>query len=519
MGSAYFDAHSLWQRSEKPLFQSLNHNLRVHTCVIGAGVAGLTVAYELLKAGQQVAVLDRERLGLGETGLTSAHLSNALDEGYLNLRRMHGIEGARLAADSHTQAINYIERVQREEGIACDFERVDGFLFLGGTQTVGDLQLELDAARAAGLSHVQFLQNAPSRLFATGPCLHYPDQAQFHPLKYLDGLANSVVKMGGMIFTHSEASEVFGGHYAYVKTRQGHKIEAEAIVVATNVPINNWVAVHTKIPAYRSYVIGMTVPQNRADGSLYWDTESPYHYVRLVKDPTTGEDLVLIGGEDHRVGQGIEPELHFGRLEQWARGRLELDTRVVTRWSGQIIEPIDGLAYIGRNPGDEQNVFIATGDSGHGLTHGTIAGLLLRDLILRRDNPWAKLYDPARLYFRSLTNYVKEAAQSTAPYTEWLSEGDVTSIDQIEAGEGGVIREGLRKSAVFKDERGRVHRCSAVCTHLGGIVRWNSAEKTWDCPCHGSRFDCYGEVLNGPANTPLVELDDPMPTSTETLSI
>ncbi|MGZ3723216.1 MAG: FAD-dependent oxidoreductase [Bdellovibrionales bacterium] len=518
MGSAYFDAHSLWQRSEKPLYQSLNQNIRAHTCVIGAGIAGLTVAYELLRAGQQVVILDRERLGLGETGLSSAHLSNALDEGYLKLQNLHGKEGASLAADSHTQAISYIENLQWALEIDCDFERVNGYLFLGQNQTFHDLQKERDAAREAGLSDVRLVQSAPSRLFETGPCLHYPDQAQFHPLKYLDGLAQAIVELGGKIYTHTEAVEVYGGHYAHVKTRNGNKIEADSIVVATNVPMNNLVAVQTKIPAYRSYVIGLPVPPERVDQSLFWDTADPYHYLRFVKDPTTQEDILLVGGEDHRVGQGIDPEKHFTNLELWAHRRLDIESRIVTRWSGQIIEPVDGLAYIGRNPADEYNVYIATGDSGHGLTHGTIAGILLRDMILGVENPWQKVYDPSRLYFRSLTHYIKEAATSTAPYADWLSEGDVNSAEEITKGEGAILRNGISKVAVYKDEVGRLHTCSAVCPHLGGLVRWNSAEKTWDCPCHGSRFDRFGEVLNGPAVSALSEIGEPIPPSSEPIA-
>lgn len=518
MGSAYFDAHSLWQRSEKPLFQSLNGNIRAHTCIIGAGIAGLTVAYELLRAGQRVVILDRERLGLGETGLTSAHLSNALDEGYAKLHYLHGREGARLAADSHTQAIDYIQNMVMEEEIDCDFERVNGYLFLDPDHDFKYLQREHEAIRDAGISGVRLLDNAPSALFKSGLCLHYPNQAQFHPLRYLDGLAQAVRDLGGKIFTHSEAVEIYGGHYAYVKTRQGYKVEADSIVVTTNVPINNWVTVHTKIPAYRSYLIGIPVPPERVDKALYWDTADPYHYMRFVKDPTTMEDILLVGGEDHRVGHGIDPEQHFLNLHAWIRSRLDLDARAVTRWSGQIIEPVDGLAYIGRNPGDEHNVYIATGDSGHGLTHGTIAGILVRDLILNIPNPWQILYDPSRLYFRSLAQYMKDAAVSTAPYADWLSNGDVNSVDEIENGEGAVMRTGLTKTAIYKDEMGRVHSCSAVCTHLGGIVHWNSAEKSWDCPCHGSRFDRFGEVLNGPATKPLTEVDDPRPSPTESVS-
>ena len=518
MGSAYYDAHSLWQRTDKPLYKSLTGNLRADVCIVGAGIAGLTVAYELLKNDVKVAIFDRERLGLGETGLTSAHLSSALDDGYHSLQKMHGFEGARLAAESHTRAIDYIEHLQLAENIACEFEGVNGYLFLGPDQSVEDLIRERKAAHQSGLSEVRMLERASSPLFDTGPCLVYPRQAQFHPLRYLDGLAEAVIRLGGQIFTHSEVVEVFNGRYSHVKTSQGYKVEAENIVVATNAPINNLVAIHTKNPAFRSYIVGVVVPPERAERALFWDTAHPYHYLRFVRDPATGEDILLVGGEDHRTGQDIDPEVHFTKLHSWISTRLGIDTRIVTRWSGQILEPVDGLAYIGRNPGD-QNVFIATGDSGHGLTHGTIAGMLIRDLILKRTNPWQSLYDPSRLHFRSLGTYVKAATQSTMPYSDWLSDGDVESPAQIEKGEGAVIREGFRRTAVYKDEVGRLHSCSAVCTHLGGIVRWNSAEKTWDCPCHGSRFDRFGEVVNGPANHALHEVTDSAQTGQESVSL
>jgi glycine/D-amino acid oxidase-like deaminating enzyme/nitrite reductase/ring-hydroxylating ferredoxin subunit len=509
MGSAYYDAHSLWQRIDKPLFTALNSDIQADTCVIGAGIAGLSVAYELLLAGQSVAVLDRERLGLGETGLTSAHLSNALDDGYKAIQHLHGQGGARLAAESHTMAIDRIERIQSNEGIECEFKRLPGYLFLSPDRTLKDLTDELEAARSAGLKEVVLQSGAGGDLFETGPCLVFPRQAQIHPIRYLDGLADAVVRLGGRIFTHSEAVEIRGGPSAFVKTSQGLKVSCGAIVMATNVPINNWFSIHNKNAAFRSYVIGVLAPLGRVEPALFWDMAHPYHYLRFVTDPANGEDILLIGGEDHRTGHDSDPELHFSNLHAWARDRLGLDTRLVTRWSGQILEPVDGLAYIGRNPGDEENVFIATGDSGHGLTHGMIAGLLLRDLILNRENPWSTLYDPSRLHFRSLPAFMKDLAQSTVPYSDWLSTGDVRTVHEIEPGEGAILREGLRKIAVYKDDMGRLYSCSAVCKHLGGIVRWNSAEKTWDCPCHGSRYDRFGTVVNGPAVTDLDQVPSP----------
>lgn len=515
MGSAYFDAHSLWQQSEKPLFTALAENTKTDVCIVGAGISGLSAAYTLCKAGKSVIVVDRERLGLGETGLTSAHLSNALDEGYQELIRLHGSEGAKLAAESHAKAIDMIEQICREEDIDCDFKRVDGYLFLDPKHDVKYLMRELEAAHASGLSQVKLLPRAPVPLFDSGPCLLYPRQAQFHPIKYLVGLADAVIKMGGRILTHTEATEIVGGKEAHIMTSQGFRVNCDHVIVATNTPVNNRVAIHTKNPAYRSYVIGMPVPAEKAQDVLLWDTADPYHYIRFVKDPATGEDLVIAGGEDHRTGQDADPEVHFEKLRKWVETHLDIHARVTTRWSGQINEPVDGMAYIGRNPSDEKNVYIVTGDSGHGLTHGMIAGILLRDLIEGRENSWEKLYDPSRLYARSLGTYLSETVQSSLPYTDWLSGSDVSSADKIEAGEGAVIRDGLSKIAVYKDEMNRLHCVSAVCPHLGGVVRWNGAEKTWDCPCHGSRFDRFGQVLNGPAVSELAPVGDPKVTAEE----
>ena len=510
MGSAYFDAHSLWQQVEKPLFTAVSENFRTDVVVVGGGIAGLTTAYLLAKEGKSVTVLDRERLGLGETGLTSAHLSNALDDRYTELQRLHGFEGARLAAESHTAAIDLIEKIQAEEAIECEFKRVDGYWFLDAGGDVNMLMRELNASHQAGLTSVTILPKSPAPFFDSGPCLLYPNQAQFHPMKYIDGLAYALKKMGVKVLTHSEVTEIKGGRYAYVKTSQGFKIDCDDIVVATNVPINNKVSIHTKTAAYRSYLVGVIVPPEVVYEALYWDTADPYHYVRFVKDPNTFEDILLVGGEDHRTGQDVHQEHHFESLRRWIEDRFGIHNRVITRWSGQIMEPVDGLAYIGHNPADDENVYIITGDSGHGLTHGTLGGILLRDLIMGRKNSWAELYNPSRFHFRSLGTYMREATQSTVPYGDWLSDGDVDTVQKIEAGEGAVIRDGLRKVAVYKDEMNRTHCFSAVCTHLGGIVRWNSAEKTWDCPCHGSRFDRFGQVVNGPAVSELTPTSDPL---------
>ena len=509
MDSFEKESHSIWQDRDKAFSPPLACDLTTDICIVGAGISGLTTAYLLLKEGKEVVVIDRERIGFNQTGLTSAHLSNALDEGFVDLKKRHGVEGMKKAAESHTQAIDQIESIIREESIECDFERVDGYLFLGPDQSPDDLHEELETAHLAGLTQVELLPNAPFDLFNTGPCLQYPRQAQFHPLKYILGLTSAIQRLGGQIFSSTTAQDVKGGYPAKVTTTHGFQINCDAVVVATNVPINNRLILQTKIAAYRSYVIGLKVPRGTLPQALLWDTEDPYHYVRVVKDPDSTDDILLVGGEDHRTGQEPKPQERFEKLLQWAQERLHVEPRVAFHWSGQIIEPMDGLAFIGRNPGDEENIFIVTGDSGHGLTHGTIAGLLLRDLILERENPWTTLYSPARINLRGLNTFIKETVHSTSPYSDWVKPGDVSSLEEIKPHEGAVIREGLKKVAAYRDHSGALHKFSAVCPHLGGIVRWNSSEKTWDCPCHGSRFDKMGEVLNGPAANGLTKVEDP----------
>jgi glycine/D-amino acid oxidase-like deaminating enzyme/nitrite reductase/ring-hydroxylating ferredoxin subunit len=434
------------------------------------------------------------------TARTTAHLTNALDDRFYELERLFGEEGSRLAAESHTAAIDRVEEIVRAEGIDCEFERVDGYLFIPPHGILKVLDDELPAAHRAGLVNVRRLERAPLKSFDTGPCLHFPHQAQFHPLKYLTGLAEAIKRAGGHIFIGAHAAEIEEGR---VRTANGYAVVADAIVVATNCPVNDLVAMHTKQAPYTTYVIGAHVKSGSIPSILLWDApqdlSEPYHYVRLEKGKDY--DILIVGGEDHKTGQKHDGSQRFGKLEQWTRNRFPIE-EIEFRWSGQVMEPVDSLAFIGRNPGDEK-IFIATGDSGMGMTHGTIAGMLLTDLITEETNPWADLYDPSRKTISAAKDFVKENLNVAAQYTDVLTGGEVDSVDDIELGQGAVVRSGLTKVAVYRDDDGAVHSMSAVCVHLGCIVTWNGVEKTWDCPCHGSRFDALGVVINGPANSDL----------------
>ncbi|HEX2068615.1 MAG TPA: FAD-dependent oxidoreductase [Actinomycetota bacterium] len=483
---------SLWMLSEQLRTPPpLREDLRTDVCVIGAGIAGVTTAYLLAKAGKRVVVLDDGPLGGGETGRTTAHLSNALDDRYHVLERLHGSEGARLAAASHGAAIDRVEAIVREESIDCDFRRLDGYLFVPPGDSIDILEAELEAARRAGLVEVALIPRAPLQSFDTGPCLRFPRQGQFHPLSYLNGVIAALERMGGRAYGDTHVTGVEAGPPAQVATESKRTVTADFVVCATNTPVIDWLVIHSKQAAYRTYVIGGPI-SGEIPTALFWDTADPYHYVRLAGD------ILIVGGEDHKTGQEDDGQDRFGLLERWTKDRFPIRS-VEFRWSGQVMEPVDALGYIGRNPGDKAHVFVATGDSGHGMTHGTIAGILISDLILGRSNEWEKLYDPSRKSLKSTGEYLKVNLNVAKQYTDYVTPGEVRSEDKIRPGQGAIVRHGLKKLAVYRDESGALHRVSAVCTHLGCIVHWNSLERSWDCPCHGSRFGIEGKVLNGPA--------------------
>jgi glycine/D-amino acid oxidase-like deaminating enzyme/nitrite reductase/ring-hydroxylating ferredoxin subunit len=500
----------------------------VDVAIIGGGIAGLTTAYLLSKSGNKVVVIEDGYIGSGETGRTTAHITHALDDRYYNLEQKHGLDGARNAADSHTAAINLIESTVKEENINCDLERLDGFLFLDPTDRKESLNKELEATHRAGITTTEIVEKAPPQSFDTGPCIRFPNQAQFQPLKYLRGLYNSLSSNKVQIFTETHAQKVNSDN---IETADGYTVKTRNIVIATNAPIIDKTSkIYDKQDAYRTYVIGARIKKGAVPTALYWDTGNqnsenlvaPYHYVRIQKmdnDDNKNYDLLIVGGEDHQTGNISSPEdieKRYSELESWTRDRFPIE-EIEYKWSGQVMEPQDSIAFIGHNPGDNgNNIYIATGDSGNGITHGTIAGILLTDLILGKSNPWTALYDPSRMprqnpgakFEEGREAQFQEAEKSSNQYNQENdkkspSEGEekAASIESLTEIQGMVLEE--KKIAVYKDHKGHLHTYSAVCTHLGCIVTWNNSEKSFDCPCHGSRFSPTGNVINGPANTPL----------------
>jgi glycine/D-amino acid oxidase-like deaminating enzyme/nitrite reductase/ring-hydroxylating ferredoxin subunit len=487
---------------------ALDHNKTCDVCVVGAGIAGLSVAYLLAKAGKKVVVLDDGPVASGQTHLTTAHLANEIDDRYTEIKRIHGADGARLAAESHSSAIDLIEAICRDEKIKCDFQRVDGYLFRAPEHSQQVLEDEYQAALETGIVQVSWADGLPISGFLSDRCLRFAQQGQFHPLKYLAGLCEAIKRFGGELHCHTHVKSIKGGSDAHVETEAGLKVNAKAVVVATNTPVNDMFAIHTKQAPYRSYVVALRVPKGTVPPALYWDTLDPYHYVRVQRnDDDNTSDVLIVGGEDHKSGQADDESQRYDHLEAWTRERFSQAGEVLFRWSGQVMETMDGLAFIGRNPGDKENVYIATGDSGMGMTHGVIAGMLISDLILGKENPWAKLYDPSRTPVGAVGDFAKENLNVAAQYAAWVTPGEVKDEKEIANGCGAVMWNGMHKVACYRDDKGNLTKMTAVCPHLQCIVDWNDASKTWDCPCHGSIFAPDGKVLNGPANVDLKKVE------------
>jgi glycine/D-amino acid oxidase-like deaminating enzyme/nitrite reductase/ring-hydroxylating ferredoxin subunit len=499
-------SRSFWM-VDGPLIEApkLTQDVECDVVVIGSGIAGLSTAYELSRFGKSVIVIDRGQIGRGMTSRTTAHLATELDDFYSELIGVRGEEEARLYYDSQVAAVNRIEAICRDEGIDADFARLDGYLFAAQETDRSDLEKEFDACARLGVE-VEWAERAPVPGIDTGAALRFPNQARMHPMKYLAGLARAIQARGGRLFAETVhvADEEQEGRVV-VTTEVGPVIRAGAAVFATNSPTNDKVAIHPKQLPDRTYAIAGPVLKGSVADALVWDTEEAYHYVR-IQPLGADADLLIVGGGDHRSGECEDIEARIAGLEQWAREHYPSLKAIDYRWSGQVMEPIDFMPYSGRNPGNE-NIYIHTGDSGMGITNGVAGSLTILPLILGEDSRYAPILAPDRKSASSsaAAEFVRGQAGAVKNFAEYLGPAEISSPDDLEPGQGGLMRSGLKKLAVYKGEDGRVISRLATCTHLGCLVHWNGFEKCWDCPCHGSQFAPDGQVLNGPAVSPLAE--------------
>ena len=490
-----------------PRFPRLARNLAVDVVIVGGGITGITAAYLCRQAGLSFALIERDRLARMDTGHTTAHLTPVTDLLFTEMTDSFGNEAARAVWDAGGAAIDRIVANIRSENITCDFRWLPGYLH---APTDGDfseaskeLEAEAEAARSLGVK-AEFLPSVP---LMDAPGVRFPQQALFHPRKYLAGLVRSFGGKGAHVFEQT-AVDTIEDNPLTVKAGDS-TITCGHLILATHTPLQgntgtlSALLFQTKLALYTSYALSAQIPPQGVE-ALFWDTKDPYDYLRV--EHRRGHDLLIFGGEDHKTGQEESPREAGKRLAQ--RFQQRFPNAVIQRqWSGQVIETADGLPYIGSTA---VNQFIATGYAGNGMTFGTLGAMMALDAITGRRNPWIDLFQVNRKKVRgSAWEYLKE--NKDYPYhllRDYLAPADAHTLRSLNRSEGKIVAIDGRKVAAYRDASDKITLSSPVCPHLGCIVGWNDAAHTWDCPCHGSRFRATGEVISGPAEKDLEKLPE-----------
>ena len=483
-----------------PSFSKLDTDLTTDVLIVGGGITGITSAYLLAKQGVKVTLIEAGQILTGTTGHTTAKITAQHGLIYDQLITDHGEENAKLYYEANTDGMKLIKDLVEEHSIECNLTAQDAYVYANTDEYISKIQKELRAYQKLGIRG-DYAENIPFSI----PCkaaVIMKDQAQFHPLKYLTALISTILDAGGTIYERTTAMKIEDGDPPTVLTDTGHSIKSNQVIVASHFPFNDEKGLYfARVHVSRSYVLGIRTEQEYP-GGMYYSADSPSRSLRYT-ELDNGEKLILVGGDGHKTGQGISTIEHYEALKDFSAQYFDVKD-IPYRWSAQDIVTPDNIPFVGPVTANQQNVLIATGFAKWGMTNGSIAARILTDRILQKDNRYAELYDPVRL------KGVKNILQDNADVAKHLIKGKLAvnhkTPEDIGIDEGAIVKVDGDKAGCYRDHDGQLHIVDSTCTHMGCEVAWNSGDRTWDCPCHGSRYSIAGEVLNGPAVEPLKKI-------------
>lgn len=495
---------SYWRDSvELPSFPKLNRDITVDIAIVGGGITGITAAYLLAKEGFRVALLEAGTIFNGTTGHTTAKITAQHDLIYYELTSHFGEEKAKLYYNAQIEALQFIRENVRQYSIPCDFREEDAIIYTNSDKYVKKLQDEFQTYQKLGIESA-YLETIPLPL-PVKAAIAIKNQAQFHPLRYLLVLVDSFLKTGGQIYENTTADGIEEDQPSKITIRGGGSVTANQVIVSSHFPFTDPAGFYfARMYASRSYALAVKT-ERQFPGGMYLSAEDPVRSLRSVS--INGEDYVIVGGENHKTGQGICTMKHYENLRQFGEDLLGI-RHIAYRWSAQDLTTLDKVPYIGQASARHPDVYVATGYRKWGMTNSTAAALLLNDLIAGRDNPYRELFTPLRFQADpSVKNFIVQNADVAAHLVSGKLDIVRKRPEDLGNDEGAVVTVNGERTGAYKDREGNLHLVDTTCTHMGCELEWNSGERTWDCPCHGSRFSYQGEVFEGPAIKPLTRIE------------
>lgn len=490
---------SYWMAStQKTEYPTLNEDIKVDIAIIGGGMTGISCAYQLTKEGSKVAILEADRILQGTTGHTTAKITSQHGLIYNKIKNQMSEEFAKQYAEANESAIRLIEKISNDLHIDCDFTPQSAYVFTQQDEYVQKISDEVKTASGLGIKAV-YTEEIPFNL-PIKSAVRFDNQAQFHPRKYLLALAKEITKSGSNIYEQSRAIDIEENSSYIITTNQGKKVTAEKVIIASHYPLYNKPGLYfTRIYPERSYIVAIRAKE-KYPGGMYITAEAPTRSLRY-QNAENGE-LILIGGEHHKTGQGEDTIKHYKALADFANSTFTVED-IPYRWSTQDCMTLDDIPYIGKFTSKSPNMYIATGYGKWGMTNSTVSAMILKDLIISGKSLWEDVYNPSR---QTIAASAKNFIIENANVAKELIEGKILPIPddvEIKPGEGKVIKANSQRTGAYRDEQGTLHLVNTTCSHMGCELNWNSAEKSWDCPCHGSRYSYEGEIIEGPAVKPL----------------